>query len=73
MYWIKKKNGLLRDSNTPDRVTAEDANHYAINPIELKVLIYAGLLEPGVSIWGCFCKMCMHLENIGFLPVLWGS
>ena len=20
-----------------------------------------------------FCKMCMHLENIGFLPVLWGS
>ena len=35
-------------------------------------LIYVGL-EPGVSIWGCFCKMCMHLKNIGFLRVLWGS
>ena len=34
--------------------------------------VYAGL-EPGVSIWGCFCRMCMHLENIGFLPVLWSS
>ena len=36
------------------------------------LIIYAGL-KPGVSIWGYFCKMCMHLENIGFLPVLWGS
>ena len=35
-------------------------------------LIHAGL-EPSISVWGCFCKMCMHLENIGFLPVLWGS
>ena len=35
-------------------------------------VINAGL-EPGVSILGWFCKMCMHLENIGFLPVLWGS
>ena len=32
-------------------------------------IIYAGL-EPGVSILGCFCKMCIHSENIGFLPVL---
>ena len=39
MYGIKKK--TLHDSNTPVRVTAEDANHYAINPMELKVLIYA--------------------------------
>ena len=38
-------------------------NHFKIN------FIYAGL-QPGVSIWGCFCKMCMHSENIGFLPVL---
>ena len=36
------------------------------------IYVYAGF-QPGVSIWGCFCKMCMHLENIGFLPVLWGS
>ena len=26
-----------------------------------------------LSIWGCFCIMCMHLKNIGFLSVLWGS
>ena len=41
--------------------------------------LLTGIFTPGcwspayLLAQGCFCKMCMHLENIGFLPVLWVS
>ena len=47
----------------------------ALVPEEEYVVLY--LFTPGWSpayLFGLFfCKMCMHSENIGFLPVLWGS